>query len=212
MKKTQNIFHKVNSPFRRLNTHSLHLILPMVPDSVPKEDLKYILNNLKLDTETKSKHLSSADQGFSYDVNTPQGVVSIPHGVYALPPQGLFEHYNQEMLFALFTRSSNGYVRERFARELVLVQNGAKWTGAYILLSMGDYVWQVQRTTAMNITEEQRYNLVEVIKLNPLLTRKIVKRIVSYSSLRNVDYKSTLAYQEMMRLVKIAGILEKELV
>ena len=82
------------------------------------------------------------------------------------------------MLYCLFTRHHDGYVRERCLKNIIRSNN--KFTAPYILQLLGEYVVEIIEVIYQNREQINHNNLVAYILENPKHYELTRQRVYSY--------------------------------
>lgn len=108
--------------------------------------------------------------------------LSIPSRVYLREPESdrisALTSGQQLILSAIMTRSSNGYLREKFVKQLL--QSDEPWIPPFVLQLLGEYVLEIiyvvhNHAAVLKRTEYRRF----VIE-NPAFFQLLKQRIISY--------------------------------
>lgn len=108
--------------------------------------------------------------------------LSIPSRVYFLDPEsdrisGLTD-FQQLLLSAILSRCSNGYVREKYVRELL--QADEPWIPPFVIQLLGEYVLPIIRVVEENSAVLKREEYRRFIIENPAFFQLLKQRIISY--------------------------------
>lgn len=154
----------------------------IIQDSFPKHISSTsfsMLENLKEDV------LRISDYGNSFVLEGEKLV--LPYRVYCEPHLlayyiGQFERLRL-VAFCLLTRHHNGYVRERYLKEIIT--SNEKWVIPFVVQLMGEYVAEILTIIWENIDNINKGNLVSFIIENKSYWAKTKQRIVSYYEVYN---------------------------
>ena len=139
-----------------------------------EEDIKVIEDTLDLG----SKHKSYEPFEITFETNT----FTIPTRIYADAGQlGMLKKLSpiqKEMVFCLFSRHHDGFVRERCLKEFIT--SNSSFTAPYILQLLGEYVIEIIEVIYESRGEINKANLVAYISENPNHYEKTRQRVYSY--------------------------------
>lgn len=108
--------------------------------------------------------------------------LSIPFRVYLREPEpdriSALSSFQQLILSAILSRSSDGYVREKNARELL--QSDEPWIPPFVLQLLGEYVLPIIRVIEDRSAVLQRPEYCRFVVDNPAFFHLLKQRITSY--------------------------------
>lgn len=86
----------------------------------------------------------------------------------------------QTILFTIYTRHYNGYVRESNVKKAITKATDCSWITPYIVLLIGEYVEEILEVIYGNRSLLNENFIKTVIAENPIIYRTIQSRVVSY--------------------------------
>lgn len=150
----------------------------MFPTSIKKEVLD-VIKNIELNYKYS---FEMPDDCFEVTVNNEQ--IKIPYRIYFdFPSENeinklIGKQTQIEILFCIFSRHNDGFIREKCLKEIVASKN--TWTTPYVIELLGEYVVEIiyeikKRLNDINIEYYREY-----IMINYLYFEKICQRAISY--------------------------------
>ena len=130
---------------------------------------------------------SSVDEDYVYpptelfSVSICGEIIKIPERIYlGQNIQGMknLSKSQLQLINCFFTRHHNGYVREKYLKKIILINE--PWVAPYIVRLFGEYVIEI-----LNIIYEN-FNTIDMaiyrafIEENPIFYAKIKRRVISY--------------------------------
>ncbi len=158
------------------------------------EDMMTIENTLNL----SSMHRSY----MPFEISLENNILIIPTRIYT--DEGQLDNLNKltirqkEMVFCLFSRHHDGFVREKCLKELFASKN--LFVIPYILQLLGEYVIEIIEVIYQHREEINHDNLIIYILENPEHYEKTKQRVYSYW-----DCYYRMAYPKYKRGVKPKG-------
>jgi hypothetical protein len=144
------------------------------PESV-REDASAAISGLP-----ESPHVFSA---FSVQVageslSIPQRVCHDPLGISAGFRLGFRSKLAREILDCIFTRHTNGYVRQEYLRRIIHSKN--IWIPPFVIQLAGEYVIEILRDIEGALTRLDVSIYGDFVRNNPTFVQQTKQRIVSY--------------------------------
>jgi len=139
--------------------------------NILEENVLSLLEKVSLKSEHNISH--------TFEVIIDRERVEIPYRIYFEEPK--VENLNKTELLilnCLFTRHSDGFVRQR-SLERILISD-KYWITPFVLQLLGEYVREISVKIEVNFSDSLLNNLVRFIAENPKLFETIKSRIVSY--------------------------------
>ena len=140
-----------------------------------------------------------------FDVNLEGNTLSPPSRIYTEEAQLSsslklirLNSTQKEILYCLFSRHHDGYVREKCLKKVILSNN--KFTTPYIIQLLGEYVFEIIEIIYENRENLNHKNMVEYIRENPKHFEITKQRVYSYW-----DCYYRRAYPKYKRDVKPRG-------
>ena len=156
------------------------------------------INTIENAIDLRSKHESYVP----FEINFEKNVLTIPSRIYTDESQlnhlGKLTPKQREMVYCLYSRHHDGYVRERCLKEFIT--SDSYFTAPYILQLLGEYVIEIIEVIYNNRSNINHNNLVTYILENPVHYEKTKQRVYSYWA---VYYRSV--YPKYKRGVKPQG-------
>jgi len=138
------------------------------------DDISTIENAIDL----KSKHESYVP----FEINFEKNTLTIPSRIYTDESQlnriGKLTPKQKEMVYCLYSRHHDGYVRERCLKKFIESDN--YFTAPYILQLLGEYVIEIIEVIYNNRSNINHDNLVAYILENPTHYDRTRQRVYSY--------------------------------
>ncbi|MDQ0878812.1 hypothetical protein QFZ77_007471 [Paenibacillus sp. V4I3] len=134
-----------------------------------------------LDIIPQESHLT-----FSYfeELRLSEEALYIPSRIYYdEPPQSQISSLTvdqQTILYTLYTRHHNGYVREKNVKNAIAKAAECSWITAYLMLIIGEYVEEILQVIHQNRSLLNADFIKIFVDENPKLYRTIQSRVVSY--------------------------------
>jgi len=127
--------------------------------------------------------LSSKHQSYEpFKVNLESNTLFIPTRIYTdkgqLDKLEKLSLKQKEMVYCLFSRHHDGFVRERCLREFITSNNS--FTAPYILKLLGEYVIEIIEVIYQNRENLNKENLLSYISENPEQYERIRQQVYSY--------------------------------
>jgi hypothetical protein len=109
--------------------------------------------------------------------------LSIPHRIYVAIDPGeravaSLGEIQRTIIGCLFTQHHNGFVRERFARQIVHCKE--PWVPPFVLQLVGEYVIEITDVIADNLNALRNDRYVKFAAENPQFIALTKRRIISY--------------------------------
>ncbi|NNG44457.1 hypothetical protein HJP15_16265 [Pseudoalteromonas sp. NEC-BIFX-2020_002] len=138
------------------------------------KDLKFIESEI---------YLSSMHESYMpFDIQFEKNTLTIPTRIYTDEGQlgrlAKLTPKQQEVIYCVFSRHHDGFVREKCLRQFVTSNNS--FTAPYILQLLGEYVVEIIEVIYQNREKINKDNLVRYISENPLHYEQTRQRVYSY--------------------------------
>lgn len=146
-----------------------------------KDDLNKVLKTIPIKTYN---HVSRGvtDETISYKLND-HTVIEIPYRMYFLDIADLeYEKLNatqKELLCCIYTRSCNGYIREKYLKKL-LESSFDDWAIPFIVKLCDEYVMEILVTIYSYIKDRDNREIKLFCLENKLQMKKSYSRMISY--------------------------------
>ena len=153
-----------------------------MPDWFPEElacDFEIVLSILN----KKAVDDSSWVYDMEYKYNLSAQSIAVPYRIY-LPELSDEEidrltSVQKQIVFCIYTRSNNGFVREKYVRRL-LVSDFSEWCIPYIVKLCDEYVVQIVQVIYDSLKDRDNADIIEFCRANKAQIRKSHSRMVSY--------------------------------
>jgi hypothetical protein len=136
------------------------------------------LEIIEMTLDLSSKHQSYMPFDITFEKNT----LSIPARIYTdegqLNKLAKLTTKQKEIVYCLYSRHHDGFVRERCLKEFILSSN--LYTAPYILQLLGEYVIEIIDVIYQNREGLDKHNLITYILENPEHYERTKQRVYSY--------------------------------
>lgn len=109
--------------------------------------------------------------------------VWLPYRVYLLEPSeneiALLTDVEQLILFCIYTRNHNGYLRENYLKR-ILCKNFPEWCFPYVVKLCSEYVVEILEVIYENLKDRKNDDIQKFCLVNKAAIRKDYARMVSY--------------------------------
>ena len=130
--------------------------------------------------DLKEDVLRISDYGNSFVLNNEELI--LPYRVYCDPYLLVYSRNqsieNRLITFCLLTRHHNGFVRERYLKEIITSKE--KWVIPFVVQLMGEYVVEILIAIWESIDDMNKDNLISFIVENKSYWAKTKQRVASY--------------------------------
>lgn len=152
-----------------------NVILNAFP-TVLSDDVHTILKEVPL--------TSSIKPAGSFKVLVHGEPLQIPYRVYYDDLHLLYENQltpsQSKILYCLFTRHHNGYIREQHLQQLLSSYNDEIWVLPFVMRLLGEYVIEILQVINSNIRLFDKNNILSFINDNPDFFQTTERRVISY--------------------------------
>ncbi|MEE1124979.1 MAG: hypothetical protein U0L18_03470 [Acutalibacteraceae bacterium] len=140
-----------------------------------KEDLDIVQRILP-------KKISACDSAMSYTLNNGK-IVEIPYRIYLSDIDNseydILTPTQKQLLCCIYTRSSDGYVREKYLRKL-LDMSFEGWSIPFIVKLCDEYVLEILEIIYCKLKERNNEDIKSFCLINKASTQKSYSRMISY--------------------------------
>lgn len=162
-----------------------HFRRTIIANAFPQEcaaDTRVIADIVKVAKELGDDSDSAFESVYTFDVDVDRETIHIPVRIYydanVLDDLSSLTDRQIDLLFFLFTRHHNGYVRERALRRIV--RSRSPWAPAYVVQLASEYVSEILDVVRENLPDLDRARYQSFLRDNPRYVRTVRSRIVSY--------------------------------
>ncbi|WP_424769322.1 hypothetical protein [Paenibacillus sp. sgz302251] len=145
----------------------------------PRELIKDVRQVLDIIPQTT--HLTFS---YSEELKLSGETLNIPSRIYYDEPIQLqissLTVEQQTILYTLYTRHHNGYIRENNVKNALSKVTECSWVTAYLMLIIGEYVEEILQVIYQNRSLLNADFIKTFVGENPKLYRTIQSRVVSY--------------------------------
>lgn len=153
-------------------------------NSFPKS-LKANWLTLASKLEQKQTGILTSEQNFKYQLNGEN--VIIPYRIFLEEATGDFSEIEQQLLYALYTRNANGYIREKYIKK-ILEMELSDWQLPFIICSSEDYVIEIISQIYDHLKEKNNDIIKQFLKNNKEVLCKHYQKMIN---VWNIYYKKT---------------------
>lgn len=110
-------------------------------------------------------------------------IISFPERIYFIDDENIYANLadqEEKLIYnCMFTRSCNGYVRERHLKE-ILVQDYPVWCMPYILKLSSEYIVEILKDIYKSMESTDNSLFQTFCEMNPYMFRRSYSRMTSY--------------------------------